>query len=51
MGTVTGGGSLRSLTPGYIPCTPPACEGSPAGCEVDSPYFRAVTYLPDKKPF
>src|SRR5688500_9017621 len=26
-GSDTRGGSLRSLTPGYFPCTPPACQG------------------------
>jgi hypothetical protein len=31
------GGSLRSLTPGYIPHTPPACERSPEGCWEISP--------------
>jgi hypothetical protein len=31
------GGSLRSLTPGYIPHTPSACERSPEGCWEISP--------------
>src|SRR5678815_4428900 len=31
------GGSLRSLTPGYIPRTPPACERSLKACAESSP--------------
>ena len=37
MGVVTRGGSLRSLTPGYILHTPTACERSPEGCREISP--------------
>ena len=41
--TKPGVARYRSLTPGYLPTTPPAWKGSPAGCQDISPRWSEAT--------